>query len=206
MWTRDEGPSPGDPTKNLYGVHPFYLCLEGDGNAHGVLFYNSHAQEVTNFEEFSHCKVTFGTAPSVTYRAIGPPLEILFFPGPKPTDVIEQYHAYIGRPAMPSYWSLGFQLSRWGYHNVSEVERVVNRTRAAGIPQDVQFVDIDYMDGRRDFTYDKTAFAQLPLFIDKLHSMKMRNILILDPAIAIDYDVFKRGLDVSEYSQTADLS
>jgi len=46
MWARDEPPNPHDPTKNLYGVHAFYMCLEGDGNAHGVLMLNTHAQEV----------------------------------------------------------------------------------------------------------------------------------------------------------------
>jgi alpha-glucosidase (family GH31 glycosyl hydrolase) len=89
--------------------------------------------------------------------------------------------------------------------------QVLNRTREAGIPQDVQFVDIDYMDGRRDFTYDKvweshahcactshmqTNFGQLPQLIDSLHTMHMRNILILDPAIPLDYAPFKQGLDV----------
>lgn len=35
---------------------------------------------------------------------------------------------------MPSYWSLGFQISRWNYGSLDEVKAVVDRNRAIGIP------------------------------------------------------------------------
>lgn len=40
----------------------------------------------------------------------------------------------IGRPVIPPYWSLGFQLSRWDYGSLSEVKKTVERNRAVALP------------------------------------------------------------------------
>jgi alpha-glucosidase (family GH31 glycosyl hydrolase) len=185
MFARDEPPdSAGDIPKNLYGVHPFYLGLEDDGKAYGVFIFNSNAQEVVT-----------GPAPHLTYRTIGGQLEVFFFPGPKPEDVVQQYQQIIGTPFLPAYWALGFQLCRYGYTGVDEVKETVKRLADAGIPQDVQFADIDYMDRYKDFTYDHNKWAAWPNFTDELHSMGKRVTLIFDPAIQADYDSFKRGID-----------
>ncbi|KAK6048925.1 hypothetical protein COOONC_13570 [Cooperia oncophora] len=60
------------------------MVLEPDGKAHGVLFLNSNAQEVTT---------TPGSA--LIYRTIGGNLDLYFFPGPTPGR---------GHPAISSFY------------------------------------------------------------------------------------------------------
>ncbi len=48
-----------------------------------------------------------------------------------------------------------------------------------GAVYDTQWIDIDYMDRKRDFTYDKQKFKGLPEFARTVHEKKMRFVLIL---------------------------
>lgn len=45
--------------------------------------------------------------------------------------------------------------------------------------QDIQVIDIDYMENRKDFTYDKVKFKGLPQFADYLHKHGQKYIIIL---------------------------
>lgn len=45
--------------------------------------------------------------------------------------------------------------------------------------QDIQYTDIDYMEHKKDFTYDRVNFTDLPTFADYLHEKGQRYILIL---------------------------
>lgn len=40
----------------------------------------------------------------------------------------------IGRPALPSYWALGFHLSRYDYGTLGNMKEVMERNRAAQLP------------------------------------------------------------------------
>ncbi|XP_022435011.1 maltase-glucoamylase, intestinal isoform X2 [Delphinapterus leucas] len=184
MFSRDQPPG---YKKNSYGVHPYYMALEEDGNAHGVLLLNSNAMDVT-----------FQPLPALTYRTTGGILDFYVFLGPTPELVTQQYTELIGRPVMVPYWSLGFQLCRYGYKNDAEIGSLYDEMVAAQIPYDVQYADIDYMERQLDFTLSP-EFEGLPALITRMKADGMRVILILDPAISGNetkpYPPFTRGVE-----------
>lgn len=57
------------------------------------------------------------------------------------------------------------------YNSVAETRRILDQTRAAGIPIDTQWNDIDYMENHNDFTVNQESFADLPDFVDYVHSV-----------------------------------
>ncbi|XP_072111509.1 sucrase-isomaltase, intestinal [Mobula birostris] len=174
IFARDAFPNGG--MHNLYGHHTFFMCLEGEsGSAFGVFLLNSNAMEVE-----------LQPSPAVTYRTIGGVLDFYIFLGSSPESVVREYLTLVGKPMMPAYWSLGFQLSRWGYKSLDDVKATVERNRNINLPYDIQITDIDYMENKKDFTYDKVKFQHLPQFADDLHNHGQRYIIILDPAISID--------------------
>ncbi|XP_053464708.1 putative maltase-glucoamylase-like protein FLJ16351 [Nycticebus coucang] len=183
IFTRDATPTEG--VINLYGAHTFFLCLEDtSGSSFGVFLLNSNAMEVT-----------LQPAPAITYRTIGGILDFYVFLGNTPEQVVQEYLEVVGRPFLPSYWSLGFQLSRRDYGGLDGLKEVVNRNRLAKIPYDVQYSDIDYMDGKKDFTTDQQAYSGLPDFVKELHDYGQKYVIIMNPGIVNDseYKPYNNG-------------
>ncbi|KHJ83754.1 glycosyl hydrolase, family 31, partial [Oesophagostomum dentatum] len=147
-------------------------------------------------------EVVTGPGPHLVYRTIGGQLNLAFFPGPTPEEVIQQYLAHIGTPFLPAYWALGYQVRAltmherrsWGYKDLNDMKTVVARVQAAQIPLDIVYADIDYMDRYKDFTVGAN-WADFGAYVDELHKMGLHLILIFDPAVEVDYATFQRGRD-----------
>eukprot|EP00735_Rhodelphis_limneticus_P006888 TRINITY_DN19356_c0_g1::TRINITY_DN19356_c0_g1_i1::g.7823::m.7823 TRINITY_DN19356_c0_g1::TRINITY_DN19356_c0_g1_i1::g.7823 ORF type:complete len:935 (+),score=274.27,sp/P70699/LYAG_MOUSE/38.43/0.0,Glyco_hydro_31/PF01055.21/6.2e-164,Gal_mutarotas_2/PF13802.1/1.3e-08 TRINITY_DN19356_c0_g1_i1:52-2805(+) len=181
---------PTPDLKPLYGSHPYYLELRDgpDGpKAHGVLLLNSNPMDIELLED------------SLTYKVVGGVLDLYLVLGPSVHSATQQYHTLIGKTFLPPAWSLGFHQCRWGYDDIGQVRDVVNNYVSNQLPLEAMWIDIDYMEDKKDFTFDPERYpeSEVRALTDQLHARGQRLVLIIDPAIHIEegYKTYESGLE-----------
>ncbi|HEX6899188.1 MAG TPA: glycoside hydrolase family 31 protein [Thermoanaerobaculia bacterium] len=170
MWNSDTF-AYGLGTDPLYASVPFYLALRG-GQAYGVFLDNTHR---TSFDvgRQSHGLLSFG--------ADGGELDYYFIRGPHPKDVLRRFTALTGRVPLPPLWALGYHQCRYSYFPESRVREIARAFRDKRIPADVIWLDIDYQDGYRPFTWDRRRFPDPPKMLADLESAGFKTVAIVDP-------------------------
>ena len=194
FWNVD--PPAGHTTafENLYTSVPFTLSLT-DGQARGLFFDNTHRVEFDLAKE---------NADRAYYGAEGGDIVYYAFAGPTPRKVLDRYTELTGRVPMPPMWSLGNQQCRWSYETAEEVRELAQEFRERDIPCDVIFLDIDYMDGYRVFTWDKEAFPEPKKLVDDLKEQGFHVVTIVDPGVKTDenYPIYVEGRSRDLYCKT----
>ncbi|MBU3010371.1 glycoside hydrolase family 31 protein [Polaribacter vadi] len=187
----------GKDTDPIYKAIPFYTSI-CNNKAYGIFFDNTFrtyfdfAQERRNVTSF---------------WAQGGEMDYYFIYGPKMQDVVANYTDLTGKPhALPPLWALGFHQCKWSYYPESNVKEITKTFRDLQIPCDAIYLDIDYMDGFRCFTWDKNYFPDPKRMVTELEEDGFKTVVIIDPGIKIDleYDVFKEALDKDYFCKRAD--
>lgn len=119
------------------------------------------------------------------------------FAGPRLPDVLEAYTWLTGRTPLPPLWSLGFHQSRWHAYDQDAVERLARRHRELDVPCDALWLDIDYMDGYRVFTWDRERYPDPQAMLARLREDGYRVITIIDPGVKAEpgYAVYDDALE-----------
>lgn len=184
-----------DSFDNLYSSTPFTLTLSG-GKARGLLFDNQSRSVFDLGKENPELNA---------YESLGGDLVYYVFAGPTPKDVLRQYTEITGRTPMPPMWALGNQQCRWSYETADEVRDIARRMRERDIPCDVVYLDIDYMDGFRVFTWDDEAFPQHEELLAELKSDGFDVVAIVDPGVKVDenYPVYVEGRENGYFVRTS---
>ncbi len=175
MWNTDPASyDPGD--EPIYQSTPFLLS-QRDGLACGIFFDNTYRAE------FDLGQTERDT---LFYCADGGELCYYVLAGPSMADVLRRFSDLTGRMPLPARWTLGYQQSRWSYGSDDEVRHVAAQLRAHRIPCDVLYLDIDYMDGYRVFTFDRERFPDPARLIADLRAEGLRTVTSVDPGVKAD--------------------
>ena len=119
------------------------------------------------------------------------------FAGPRMPAILTAYTWLTGRTAPPPLWSLGYHQCRWFDYTQDAVEGIAQRHRDNGIPCDALWLDIEYMDGYRVFTWNTTSFPDAPGMLKRLEGKGFRVITIIDPGVKHDpgYWVYDQAVE-----------
>ncbi|HNU94962.1 MAG TPA: glycoside hydrolase family 31 protein [Bacillota bacterium] len=203
LWNSDVNPhTPG--TDSLYVSIPFFIAFSGQ-SAYGI-YMDTAARSTFNMgrpkfmpwaSEIDLCPLPYPEVDAGEYwfGTEGKRLDYYFFAGPEISDVVHAYSDLTGRMELPPLWALGYHQCRFSYCPESQVREVARAMREADIPCDAIYLDIDYMDGFRVFTFDPKHFPDPGRLISDLREDGFKVVTIVDPGVKVDarYPVYRQG-------------
>jgi len=186
----------GSGTDPLYQSIPFFLAIRG-GRSYGLFL---DAPERSSFDMGSQERDTF------SFGAASSTLDYYVIHGPGPKEVICRFTELTGRMPLPPHWAIGYQQCRYSYFPESRVREIAREFRKRRIPCDALYLDIDYMDGFRCFTWDREKFPDPKKMIRDLNDMDFSIVVMIDPGIKAEkgYFVYDQGVEGDHFVKNPD--
>ena len=123
-----------------------------------------------------------------------------------PQAVVRGLSELTGTMPMIPRWALGYHQSRFSYSPDRRVIEIADTFRLKRIPCDAIWMDIDYMDGYRIFTFNPQGFPNPKAVNRDLHLRGFHSTWMIDPGAKVDpnYFVYKSGTENDIWVKTAD--
>ncbi len=182
-----------------------YLIIKRGNTYLGLLLDNPYATYIsTQFKSSISGQMDLpGTNEAIYLSAQKgqPNLYILY--GPSLAELTRKLQKVIGTTPLPPAWALGYHQCRWGYKSEADLLDLDRHFRKHKIPVDGLWLDIDYMDGYRVFTFDHQCFPNPGKATAKLKKLGRKVVPIIDPGVKIDrgYPVYERGRAAQAFCQ-----
>ncbi|MGB3800329.1 MAG: glycoside hydrolase family 31 protein [Lewinella sp.] len=175
----------------LYRTIPFFYGLR-QGHGYGIFLDNSY-RSFFDFNSHQDDLATIWTD--------GGEFDYYFINGPELNQVASRYATLTGTPELPPLWALGYHQCRWSYYPEERVKELAATFREQQVPCDAIYLDIDYMDGYRCFTWNKDYFPDPKRMIAELREEGFHTVVMIDPGIRVDpdYSVYQEGVARDAY-------
>ena len=182
---------------SLYGAHNFVII---SGKKHVGLFFDYPS--TISFD------IGYTRQDLLTVCCERADLYLYVITGESARDVARQFRRIIGKSYIAPRYAFGFGQSRWGYKTAADIEGVVEGYRENGIPLDMVYMDIDYMQDYKDFTVNPERFPDFGEFVQKMKAEKIHLIPIIDAGVKIEqgYDIYEEGVEKGYFCKREDGS
>ena len=173
FWNTDAPKYETDEGRRLYQSHPWVMGVRPDGTAFGVIADNTWKSSVTMDDD-------------IVFESEGPAFRVVVIEKESPAEVLKALADLTGHIEMPPLWALGYQQCRWSYFPDTRVKEIADSLRINRIPSDVIWMDIDYMDNFKVFTFDKEKFPDPKGLNDYLHDRNFKAVYMIDPGVKVE--------------------
>ncbi len=161
-------------TPGLYESHPWVLGVRANGSAFGVIFDSTYRQTI------SLPPLSGG---NIETTADGPAFPVVVIERDTPQEVVMALAELTGKMPLPPKWSLGYHQCRYSYAPEAKVREIAQEFRQRAIPCDTIWLDIDYMDDFRIFTFDPARFPNPEKLNADLHAAGFHTVWMIDPGL-----------------------
>ena len=193
FWNKDNYGYMDNEGKNLYQTHPWVLGLRSDGSAYGIIADNTW-------------KGTCTTSQQIKFSFESPQFRVVVIEGADSKQVMKELARLTGTMELPPMWALGMQQCRYSYYPDTRVKEIVDSLRLKNIPNDVIWMDIDYMDKFKVFTFDPLMFPDPQGLQQYVNSRNMKCVYMIDPGVGVQdsYFVYDQGKARDYFVKNAD--
>ncbi len=171
----------------LYKSFPFYIYVSKDLSKIYGIFVDYPGWMIIDLDSDNDGYIKI--------KARGSGFSQYVITGKNVKEVLNQYLKLTGKNIAFPLWAFGYQQSRWSYFDENEVLTIAKTFREKKIPCDAIYLDIDFMDNYKVFTWNPKNFKNYKEMLKKLHKDGFKVIPILDPGVKIEegYFAFEDG-------------
>lgn len=192
-----DDPNHTEDKRSLYGAHNLLVI---SGKETFGLFYDYPAS--ITFD------IGYTRSDTLQITCENADLYLYVIEGESAYDIVRQFRYMIGRSYIPPRFAFGFGQSRWGYKSAEDLRKVAAGYRSNHIPIDMIYMDIDYMEGYKDFTVHAERFPAFPAFVEEMREQDIRLVPIIDAGVKVEpgYPIYEEGIQGHYFCEREDGS
>lgn len=179
-----------DSRLSMYGAIP-YLVAHKKGLSAAVFWINA-ADTYVDIQSAGEEDLSSSKSTKSHWMSENGVIDIIILLAETPEKITQKFASLTGTTPLPQLFSLGYHQCRWNYNDEDDVLTVTENMDKYGIPYDTIWLDIEYTDSKKYFTWKKEAFPDPDGMLKKLGATGRNLVAIIDPHIKLDYEVSQK--------------